>query len=379
MSWILSSVECLRAQFVMIACDPNVSMSEACRQFSISRKTGCKWRRRYSREGMAGLITRRRRPNKIPSLVTIGRILKRAGLAVAKRRGRPRSCPASGPLTPAPGPNEVWTVDFKGWWRTKDGKRCEPLSVRDLFSRYILCLQPVKRVRIKVLKHLFELLFERYGLPQVIRTDNGAPFASVLAPHGLTQLSAWWRTLGIRHDRIEPGHPEQNGSHERMHRDVETEIARTPADTLLEETERLEIWRQVYNVQRPHEALGMKTPAEVYRCSSRQLHQVTPYACPESYECYRVRKNGSIRFKDGRELHISRALVGMEVGLERVGVTGWRVWFCDLMVKTNIPESAADSQPEPAPESQHTPVLLPRPFHDCNPSPDNKVLPVSCS
>ena len=411
MSWRRNDIEHLRMEFIWIACEDGVSMTEVCRQFVISRKTGYKWLRRYQAEGPAGLAVRTCRPlssplsasgavvaaiyglrkkheswgpkklrvllaregfrpTEIPSLVTIGRILQRSGLSVAKRRGRPRRWPQTSPLHEAPGPNDVWTVDFKGWWRTGDGKRCEPLTVRDLYSRYILCLRPMKRSRSKDVRRVFEELFEHYGLPKVIRSDNGGPFASLTAPHGLTRLSAWWLTLGIKPDRIEPGHPEQNGGHERMHRDIASEVARKPAATWDEEKARLERWRIEYDVQRPHEALGMKTPGAVYRCSVRKLHQVVPYAYPATFEQHCVRENGCIRI-GGKDVYLSQALTGLEVGLERLGATGWRVWFCGLNIREN--------DPKPEVKELLALPLLPELVKNCNLSPDNKVLPMSCT
>jgi putative transposase len=414
MSWTLSSVEHLRMEFVMLVTEVGVNLSEACRQFRISRKTGYKWRRRYETEGLSGLVSRHRRPrrsplmvsgditlaiirlrrdhkswgpkklrarllakgfrpNELPSVATVARVLKRAGEVPPNRRGRHKSQLQAGPwpLSNAPGPNDVWTVDLKGWWRTQDGKRCEPLGIRDLYSRYILCLRPVKRVETEALKTIFEGVFERYGLPAVIRSDNGGPFASPYAPHDLTRLSAWWRSLGIRHERIEPGHPQQNGSHERMHRDLAAEIARHPATTLAEETRRLEAWRLEYNLERPHEALGLKTPATIYRSSRRRLNMVVPYDYPAGFERHRVRNNGSVRLTGRKDVRISNALAGQEVGLERLSDTGWRVWFCDLLIKTYTPE--------PATQPQSLPALPWKPSSSCNPCPDNKVLPMSCS
>ena len=411
MAWEKTDLEHLRMEFVWIATTPGVSMSEACRQFRISRKTGYKWRHRFRVDGLPGLAVRTCRPIKsplsasgevvaaigrlrnrhsswgprklqarlpgegirpaaIPSRVTIGRILHRLGLTVAKRRGRPRRWPQTSPLNDEQGPNDVWTVDFKGWWRTKDGKRCEPLSVRDLYSRYILCLRPLKRRRASDVRRVFEELFEHYGLPKTIRSDNGAPFASLTAPHGLTQLSAWWLTLGIRLDRIQPGHPQQNGAHERMHRDVAQEIARKPAETWDEEKIRLEHWRVEYDTQRPHEALGMKTPGDIYRCSRRKLSQTAPYAYPATLERHRVRSNGCIRISR-KDVHLSRALVGREVGVERLGVVGWRVWFCDLKLLENLLHTE-DQQLPSSPATAEPP-------QNCNPSPDIKLLPMSCT
>jgi transposase InsO family protein len=411
MSWRKTDIEHLRMEFIWIARETETSKAETCRKFGISRKTGYKWLRRYQAEGLPGLAVRTCRPltsplgasgavvtaicrlrnkhpswgpkklrvlltregfrpTEIPSLVTIGRILARSGLSVAKRRGRPRQWPQTTPLNAAPGPNDVWTVDFKGWWRTGDGKRCEPLTVRDLYSRYILCLRPMRRSGSKDVRKVFEELFERYGLPKVIRSDNGGPFASLTAPYGLTRLSAWWLTLGIKPDRIEPGHPEQNGGHERMHRDIANEIARQPAATWDEEKVRLEQWRVEYDLQRPHEALGMKTPGEVYHCSARRLHPVVPYAYPVTFGRYRVRENGCIRV-GGKDVYLSQALTGLEVGVERLSTTGWRIWFCDL----NVRES------DPKPETQQLPDLPMRSetVEKCNLCPDNKVLPMSCS
>jgi putative transposase len=411
MAWRKTDLEHLRVDFVWIADSPGVSMAEACRQFGISRKTGYKWRHRFQAEGLPGLADRTCRPIKpplqasgevvaaisrlrqqhpywgpkklqarlpnegirppaIPSRTTIGRILHRLGLTVAKRRGRPRLWPQTTPLSDAPGPNDVWTVDLKGWWRTRDGRRCEPLTVRDLYSRYILCLRPLKRHRAKDVRRVFEELFEHYGLPRTIRSDNGTPFASLTAPHGLTQLSAWWLSLGIRLDRIQPGHPEQNGGHERMHLDVAQEIAREPAETWDAERLRLERWRVEYNLERPHEALGMKTPGTVYRCSDRKLAAIVPYGYPATLERHRVRHNGCIRI-NRQDVHLSNALVGLEVGVERLGRAGWRVWFCDLKLRENLL----------ATEDQQLPALVrtPATSSNCNPSPDNKLLPMSCS
>jgi len=373
MSWREVGLDHLRTEFVMVAREPEVSKSAVCREFGISRKTGYKWLQRYAEQGLAGLVDRSRRPRRsplevsgavvlelvrlrgehphwgpkklrallvrtgyrvgeLPALATVGRILRRAGLSETKGRGRPRRWEPTGPLETGKGPNDVWTVDFKGWWRTGDGQRCEPLGIRDLYSRYVLCLRPMERRRGEDVRRVFAETFERYGLPEAIRSDNGAPFASLHGPHGLTRLSAWWKTLGIRLDRIEPGHPEQNGGHERMHRDLAQEIEGRPAATQAEEARRLERWRIEYNIHRPHEALAMKTPGEVYRRSPRRLEAVQPYRYPTSYLLRRVDSSGYIVFTN-RYFRISQALVKTEVGLERLAGTRWQVWFCDLPVK----------------------------------------------
>jgi transposase InsO family protein len=373
MSWKATGVEHLRAEFVLLASEADVSKSAACREFGISRKTGYKWLRRYAAQGLTGLGDRSRRPrtsplqvsgsvvvelvrlrhahphwgpkklrallvrggfqsNGLPSVATLGRILRRVGLSESKGRGRPRRWMPDRPVQPAGGPNEVWTVDFKGWWRTRNRERCEPLGIRDLFSRYILCLRPMRRRRVEDVRAVFAEVFERYGLPEVIRSDNGVPFASLTGPHGLTRLSAWWKTLGIRLDRTAPGHPEQNGSHERMHQDLAQEIEGKPAVTLYQEAKRLERWRVEYNVRRPHEALGMKTPGEVYRCSRRRLKDAEPYCYPTGYLLRRVGGDGCVLL-NGTYFRVSDALAKTEVGLQRLDGTRWRVWFCDLAVK----------------------------------------------
>jgi transposase InsO family protein len=412
MSWSISGLQRVRADFVMIAREDDACVSAACRRFGISRKTGYKWLRRYKEEGLAGLTDLSRRPHssplrlsgdaavalvklhdryedwgpkklrarlirdghcpdRLPSLATVARLARRLGWTESKGRGRPRRNLPVGPLTGAGQPNDVWTVDFKGHWRTRDGRRCEPLSIRDLYSRYIICLRPMVRRSTEAVRQVFVEVFERYGLPMIIRTDNGSPFASLVGPAGLTRLSAWWRSLGIRLERIMPGHPEQNGGHERMHGDIAREIESRPSDTTTEEAERLEHWQIVFNVERPHEALGMKTPGEAYRQSQRRLEDVKPYAYPTDMTQRRVRRDGCIRLL-GRYVYLSEALGKMEVGLEQLSENCWRVWFCDLAVsELELIEGRIRRRPVAAAAAAGG--------TDCNPCPDNKVLPMSRS
>jgi transposase InsO family protein len=414
MSWSVSDAQHLKAEFVLIATDPNANMSEACRQYKISRRTGYKWLKRYRATGYDGLLERSRRPHasplrisgdlvleivrlrkkhrywgpkklrrkllnngcsldSLPSTATVARVIRHAGLNEPNGRGRPRQWPAEGtqgPLSKPEGPNDVWTVDFKGWWRTEDGQRCEPLTIRDLFSRYILCLKPMERRKVEDVRQVFNEVFERYGLPAVIRSDNGSPFASITGPHGLTRLSAWWKLLNIKLERIEPGKPQQNGSHERMHRDVATEIQGQPSATLAEETKRLETWRVEYNLQRPHEALALKTPGEVYHCSARKLKDVRTYVYPVGYVLRRVARDGCILINN-RTVYLSEALGRTEAGLERLSETTWQVWFCDLAICQIILD-------EGVPHRVLTPTLT-QPAPSCYPCPDNKLLPMSCS
>jgi hypothetical protein len=217
----------------------------------------------------------------------------------------------------------------------------------------------------EAVRQAFVETFQRYGLPDIIRSDNGSPFASITGPAGLARLSAWWLSLGIRPERTQPGHPEQNGGHERMHGDIARVIEAKPAATLAEETLRLERWRAEFNTERPHEALAMKTPGEVYRCSSRRLSDVKPYVYPADFERRLVHRRGCIHFR-GRHVTFSEALGGLEVGIEPVGENRWRVWFCDFVVgglelkNGRIRRCPAAEEPLPG-------------NSNCNPCPDNNV------
>ena len=409
MSWSICGLQDCRVEFVIIAREADASMSSACRQFHISRKTGYKWLRRYEASGLDGLLERSRRPrssplqlsgdvvvvlvklhedhedwgpkkllarlirdgscpdSKAPSLATVARLARRLDWSEAKGRGRPRPHRAvpTKPLSDAERPNRVWTADFKGWWRTRDGQRCEPLTIRDLYSRYILCLRPMAWRSTEVVRKAFIEVFRRYGLPDIIRSDNGSPFASITGPSGLARLSAWWMSLGIKPERIAPGHPEQNGGHERMHGDIARAVESKPAATVAEETIRLERWRMVFNTERPHEALAMKTPGDVYHCSARRLADVKPYVYPAGFDRRRVQKEGRILFR-GRHVYLSDALGKMEVGLQQVSENRWRVWFRDLAVG-GLESKNGSIRRCPAAENQ------PPGDADCNPCPDNKV------
>ena len=409
MSWSVRGLKDARVEFVMVAREADSNISAMCRQSGISRKTGYKWLRRYNTSGLEGLVDLSRRPRssplqlsgdavvalvkmheghddwgpkklrvrlirsnscpdgKVPSLATVARLARRMGWTEAKGRGRPRPQRAlpTEPLSGAERPNRVWTADFKGWWRTRDGQRCEPLTIRDLYSRYIFCLRPMAWRSTEAIRQVFTEVFRRYGLPDIIRSDNGSPFASVTGPLGLTRLSAWWVSLGIKPERIMPGHPEQNGGHERMHGDIARAIESQPAATVAEETVRLERWRKEFNAERPHEALAMKTPADVYRCSSRHLSDVKSYVYPAGLEKRRVQEDGCIHFR-GQCVNFSEALGRMEVGIQPVGENRWRVWFCDLAV-AGLESKNGSIRRCPAAENP------PPGDADCNPCPDNKV------
>jgi len=267
----------------------------------------------------------------VPSESTFKRVLDKAGLV---RHRRQRKAQEQGQRVEnrvkAERPNHVWTVDFKGWWRTQDRTRFEPLTIRDDYSRYILCAQATANSRTETVREQFDRVFRKYGLPEIIRSDNGAPFAATGSPLGLSRLSAWWLTLGIDLDRIPPRRPDQNGGHERMHRDIAMEVEISPEVDLATQQATLDTWRQTFNEVRPHEAIGMQVPSELYQPSTR------PYEPEEVELCYpsgqfvrKIRSNGSLKWRR-LDVGISTALRGYHVGLEPTADDRLSVWFCRL-------------------------------------------------
>jgi hypothetical protein len=217
-------------------------------------------------------------------------------------------------------------VDFKGWWRTGDQERCEPLTVRDEHSRYMLAAQPMARSDTESVKAIFEKLFERYGLPKSIRSDNGSPFASSTAILGLSRLSAWWLSLGISLERGRPGKPQDNGGHERMHRDIAAEVQACAQGTLGEQAAALELWRETFNSVRPHESLGMKTPAEVYKPSERRYEGTPNDIVYPGMIARKVDGRGYISY-ERHKIPISTAITGWSVGLKPVNSDHLEVYF----------------------------------------------------
>jgi putative transposase len=353
-----------------------------CQEYGISAKTGYKWKERFLREGVSGMVEESRRPRSSPDQLpeeevceivrlklahgtwgprkirelylrrhgqvasesTFKRVLERAGLT--QKRGRRRRSSEAGRLCSGRRgnvPNEVWTVDFKGWWRSH-GQRCEPLTVRDEHSRYVLELRAMDNARTESVRESFERIFERVGLPQAIRSDNGSPFASVHGLFGLSRLSAWWVALGIDLERGRPGHPQDNGAHERMHRDISREIEALGQS----DQEVLNVWRQNFNYERPHEALGMRCPGEIYRASER-TYEGTPEDVEYAQMCpRRVSAHGTIKL-DGQELFLCSALAGWSVGLKPLTAERMEVWFGRLLLgEVNLTTSSfvrADIRP----------------------------------
>ena len=259
----------------------------------------------------------------------------------ARRHSRRGPQMSLGKLTGAGRSNQVWTVDFKGWFRTQDGHRVEPLTVRDLHSRYLLSIRLLPDQRWEPVRRIFLRLFGRYGYPKVIRVDNGSPFGSTGAA-GLSRLSAWWTALGINVEFIAPGHPEQNGGHEQMHRVMKGETTRPPSRNRRAQQRRTDRWVGVYNQVRPHEGLGQRTPAKVYRPQSQgRRKEILKY--PLGWVVRRVRSNGQIKWQ-GRKRFVGEAFVGYPVGL-KPGKKKWVIYFGRLLVGELWEQDAGGMRP----------------------------------
>jgi transposase InsO family protein len=261
----------------------------------------------------------------VPSESSFKRVLDRAGLVEKRRVRRPSQAGRIGSGRKASAPNEIWTVDFKGWWHGANGQRCEPLTVRDECTRYVLDVRAVADARTQTVRACFERLFERHGVPEAIRSDNGVPFASSTGVLGLSKLAAWWVALGIDLERGRPGCPQDNGAHERLHLDIERELRGQEQQASFDE------WRRTYNEERPHEALAMKRPAELYQPSPRKFEGTPDDLNYPQMESRRVKSTGYIHY--GKHLiFISTALSGWSVGLEPCCPGKFNVHFGRLLV-----------------------------------------------
>ncbi len=309
-------------------------MVELCESFGISRKTGHKWKARYEAHGMVGLKDRSRAPktvtsrteeaverlivaekrlhptwglkkiqrvlgvkhevDRLPVVSTVGEVLKRHGLVKARKRRGGLFTVERGTLTPPERSNHVLGVDYKGWFLLGDGKRCDALTVSDLHSRYLMKAEAMPDMTVKWTHREFRSVFKRYGLPEIIRVDNGSPFAS-MGPAGLSRLSVWWIGLGIEVQFSRPGCPQDNGCHERMHRTMKAECCQPASANRWAQQQRFDRWRRVFNDERPHEGLGMRTPAQVYQRSARRLDErIKPALYEAGVETKRVNKAGFI-------------------------------------------------------------------------------------
>lgn len=353
-----------KIEFVEKASERSANISALCREYGISRQTGHKWLRRFQELGYAGLEDESRRPDssplatgeeivaavltarvdyprwgpkklavllrrsfgeRTPSEKTIARILRRFNQTRLRRKKRGLSVVERAPDEVASAPNDVWTIDFKGWWRAADGSRCEPLTVRDAFSRYVLAVRLMERCTGERVRILMTALFRRYGVPKAIQCDNGSPFISSQSLAGLTRLSAWWVSLGIRIVRSRPASPQDNGGHERMHADIAGDLQVNPAATFKLQQRACDRWQKVFNDVRPHEALRGRTPAELFKPSPGKLC-AKPYAYPFDWTKRVVSGSGAIRIR-GEDYFLSTALDGYQVALEPVGGLRHRVWF----------------------------------------------------
>jgi putative transposase len=332
-----------RSRFVRESLSGLWTMTELCEQFAVSRKTGYKWLQRYEAGGRPALVDQSRRPHGHPDAIP-DRIVERL-LEVRHRfprwsmgkvvtwvaRRYPRTAWPCRPTTVRPlteplAANAVWTTDFKGKFRLGDGTYCHPLTLRDGFSRFVLRCEGVRAESYPCTRPLFERAFAQFGLPECIRSDNGTPFASNgLA--GLSRLSVYWMQLGIRVERIAPGCPEQNGSHEQFHRVLKHDTTRPPARTAVGQQRRFDAFRREYNEERPHDALAGAAPASLYTRSPRRLPRTLPTIdYPRHWEVRGADASGVISFH-GRALNVTRALADHDIGLEEIDDAIWRLWF----------------------------------------------------
>ena len=275
-------------------------------------------------------LERRAPKTDLPAASTIGAMFDREGLTV-KRRLRRRSPPSSAPFANCEAANDVWCIDFKGWFLTGDGKRCEPLTITDAHSRYLLRCQALSRTDTDHVWPVLDAAFREFGLPRYMRSDNGSPFASRGAG-GLSQLSVKLIKAGVTPERIAPGKPQQNGRHERMHLTLLQDVADPPAHSMREQLQRLRSFQRLYNEERPHQALDNATPAERYQASLRRFDGILRSPEYGDQEVRRVRHNGEIKL-DGKFIYINAALVSEPVGLVEAE-DGWTVSYGPIMLGT---------------------------------------------
>lgn len=364
MPWKETSVEDQRIRFISDWLSGMYTKTVLCHCYEISRPTGDKWIKRCEEAGPWGLVDRSRRPHAHPASVserqremiigsklehldwgpkkvldwlrrhhplerwpadsTAGELLRREGL-VQERRRRRRVAAYTEPFGPCTEANEHWSADFKGDFRLGSGRRCYPLTISDNCSRYVLVCRGLNRTRSGVVRPWFEWAFREHGLPKAIRTDNGAPFAS-LALGGVTQLSKWWIRLGIRPERIKPGNPQQNGRHERMHRSLESGVHPIQS-TMAAQQRQFDRWVEEFNWERSHEALGRVTPGSMYTASSRPYPVKLPeLAYPSGVVVRQVRQNGEIKWR-GKMIYISDVLAQEPVSLTQVTDERWEIRY----------------------------------------------------
>lgn len=354
-----------RMKFVARLLDGD-SMSGLCREFGISRKTGYKIWQRYQKSGVEAFSDRSRRPYryanqlpmqverailrlkqdrptwgapkirellcrrypeiKVPAKSTVHAVLDRHGLV--KRRKRSRGKAEGTPLSLSQTPNDLWCADYKGEFMLGDRRYCYPLTITDHATRFLLACEGLETTKEQFAFSVFERVFKEYGLPKAMRTDNGLPFASPNALFNLSKLSVWWLRLGIEIERIKPGQPQQNGRHERMHLTLKKEATRPPGQNFLQQQEKFDTFLEEYNTERPHEALDMKCPAEIYTASTRPYRGLSAVDYPFHDKTITVTHCGRICIKK-RKINLCRALAGQPIGIREVDDGMWLVSFMD--------------------------------------------------
>jgi putative transposase len=368
MPWRRTSVMDERTKFVgrLLAGE---KIAPLCREFGISRVTGHKIWSRYQQNGSTGLYNLSRAPHKhpnqtpfeveqlivrlkrekpswgapkirelvsrkyptikLPSTSTVHCILARHELVTKRRKRNPFPATATYLSTPEQ-PNDLWCVDFKGEFRMRNENYCYPLTISDFVSRYLFTCEALEGTRERPCFSIFEEAFQEYGLPSAIRSDNGIPFASGNSTWNMTRLSVWWMRLGIKLERIEPGNPQQNGRHERMHRTLKLE-ATQPRDNLLQQQEGFDRFRERFNHERPHQALGMKCPGEVHQPSSRPYRGLPDLTYPGFDRTLLISNCGRVLLKK-LKIHVSKALSNQPVGVKQVDQGIWQVDFMSYTI-----------------------------------------------
>jgi putative transposase len=339
-------------------------MAPLCREFNISRKTGYKIFERYKNYGLEGLDDRQRRPfryaNQLPMQVrkailrikqdkpswgapkireklrrqfpnlrlpaksTIHAVLDKAGLVTRRKKRRYKA--TGTPLSAPKKPNQLWCADYKGEFMLTNKKYCYPLTITDFATRYLIACEALENTQEQYAFSVFEQAFKEYGLPQAIRTDNGLPFSSVRALFGLSRLSVWWLRLGIQIERIQPGKPQQNGRHERMHLTLKQEATQPAGDNFLQQQEKFDQFMSQYNEERPHQALAMKYPAELYQPSKRIYQGLPELEYPFHDKTAMVTMCGRVCFKD-KKFYLSQVFSGQTIGIKEVQEGIWLVTF----------------------------------------------------
>lgn len=373
MPWMETGPMDERLQFVRDAERDRFTMSELCARYGVSRRVGYKWLARYAAEGRRGLMDRSRAPHHCPHKIadamaallvaereahpfwgakkllsvltrrhpqiggwpvpsTVADLLARRGLVQRRRHRRASVHPGVVRLTTA-APNDLWTADFKGQFRTGDGEYCYPLTIADQHTRYLLACRGLRTTQTVTARPVFERAFREYGLPIAIRTDNGVPFATQ-AIHGLSYLNVWWMRLGILHQRSRPGCPQDNGAHERMHRTLKRQAIKPVRGSCAAQQRNFDAFRREYNEERPHERLEQQTPASQYDASARAYpNRLPPLEYPRHFLVKKITTGGTFRFQH-KLLYLANAMVDQHIGLEETDDGIWSIYFNNILLAT---------------------------------------------